>query len=326
MRAIFARRSTPRAYGKFLVYCLLALLASASDQAPAQSTDNFWRDFQRARELGRVTTTIDLDNDTLLFKRDDKFYTSGLRLTRQFSLPATDSGRTSYGWRIGQDLYTASDIKLPPRLVSPSDHPYAGWLYAGLFRKITDPEGSYRRVGLDLGCLGPCAGGRSTQTALHRIISQPRPQGWSGQVRGEAGAVLYADVAPVRWHYGRKIDLTPSVQGRFGNIFSDVAASLVVRGGQLDPLPDLAVLQTHLRVQARAVGYNATLQGGYFSNHNPHVVAPRRLVGEVEVAVRWTGKHYTLSAALVRIGNEIAELPSSIGAQNLARLRLEITR
>lgn len=310
---------------KFFQRCAGLLLLFGCGTALAQSVGDFWRDFQQAREQGRATTTIDIDNDSLLLNRNDGFYTSGVRLTRQFSLPPGGIGSASVGWRIGQELYTASDINLPPQLVGPPDHPYAGWLYGGLFRETRDGDGSYRRIGLDFGCLGPCAGGRVTQTTLHRIIDQPKPQGWSRQVRNEAGAVLYADIAPLRWQFGRQIDLTPSVQGRFGNIHTDLAASLLLRGGQLEPVPDGAALQAYGRVQARAVGYNATLQGGYFSNDNPHVVSPKRLVSELEVGVRWMLGRYALSAALVRIGNEIAGLPSAIGTQNVGRLQLIIT-
>ena len=305
-------------------FCIGALLLFGSGLTLAQSPGDFWRDFQQAREQGRATTIIDLDNDTLLFNRNDGFYTSGIRLTRQFSLLPTGPVSSSYGWRIGQELYTASDINLPSQSVGAPDHPYAGWLYGGLFQDSRDRDGSYWRIGLDLGCLGPCAGGRATQTTLHRIINQPKPQSWSRQVRDEIGSVLYADVAPMRWQLGRQIDLTPSVQGRFGNIFTDVAGSLLLRGGQLEPVPNNSTLQGYARVQARAVGYNAALQGGYFSRDNPHVVSPKRLVGEFELGARWMLGQFTLSAAFVRIGNEIADLPNSIGAQNLARLQLAI--
>lgn len=308
------------------VPALLFVLGCQS--ASAQVMGDAWREFQQARHEGRATTIVGVDNDTLLFNHQDKFYTSGVRLTRQFALPAgaaAGASQVSYGWRIGQDLYTASDIKLLPQRVGPPDHPYAGWLYGGVFREAVELDGSHQRFGFDLGCLGPCAGGRGTQTALHHLIHQPQPQSWSRQVRNELGAVLYADVAPVRWQFGRHVDLAPSAQGRFGNVFTDVAGSLLLRAGQLEPGPLVASLQAFTRVQARAVGYNASLQGGYFSRDNPHVVTPRRLVGEVEAGVRWMYRNYALSAAFVRIGNENADLSNAIGAQNLARLQLAIT-
>ena len=143
-------------------------------------------------------------------------------------------------------------------------------------------------------------------------------------MRNEAGVVLYAVEAPVRWQFGPLVDLTPSVQGRFGNITTDIGVSLLLRGGQLEPVPDGSALLTYARLQGRAVGYNAMLQGGYLSKNNPHVVSPERLVGEVEVGIRWTIGRYALSAAIVRFSNEIAGLPSSVGTQNVGRLQLAI--
>jgi hypothetical protein len=71
-----------------------------------------------------------------------------------------------------------------------------------------------------------------------------------------------------------------------------------------------------------AVGYNATLQGGYFSSHNPHTVEPKRWVGAAEAGVAWNKGAYGLRASLVRHSNEIRDLPNSIGSQNFVRLQI----
>ena len=68
------------------------------------------------------------------------------------------------------------------------------------------------------------------------------------------------------------------------------------------------------------VGYNATLQGGYFSDNNSHTVEPQRLVGEAEAGVMWSDGAYGAKVGLVRRSNEIEYLPNSIGAQNYLRL------
>lgn len=303
------------------------LFTIATGQAGAQSLAADWQAFQQARETGVATTIVDIDNDSLLLNRKDGFYTSGVRLTRQFG-PRDEAGAkataTSYGWRIGQQLYTNADIKLPPRPFGPPDHPYAGWLYGGVFRDTTAADGGSQRYGIDLGCLGPCAGGYRTQTTAHRILHQPLPQGWSSQVRNEPGVILYADLTPVRWQPASGVDLAPSMHARFGNIHTDLAGSLLARAGQLDAAPGLSSLYGFGRVEARAVGYDATLQGGYFSSGNPQVVSPRRLVGEVELGLHWQFDRLRFSASLVRTGNEIAGLSNAIGAQNIARLQLAI--
>lgn len=296
------------------------LLAPVASQAgPADTPSVLWRDFENARQHGHTTHTLEIDNDSLLFRKRDGFYTSGVRYSQQASV--RDGERlNSFGWRIGQEIYTPSDIKLAPAAISPSDHPYAGWLYGGVFRATHFADGGHLRYGLDLGCLGPCAGGEWVQERLHRIIDQPQPQGWSRQIRNEPGAVLYADYAPRRWQLASWADVTPGVHARFGNIFTDAGGGLLLRAGRLNLLPDASTLHGFVRLDARAVGYNATLQGGYFSSGNPHTVAPKRLVGEAEIGVVWSQTPFALSASIVRRSTEIRDLSNAAAAENFARL------
>lgn len=312
--------------GPVVLATLLALAAVAP--AGAATTADYWREFQHAMSQQQVTTTLRIDNDSLLLNRNDGFYTSGARLTRSFRL---DTGAAdplqplvSYGWRIGQKLYTASDINLASQDVPLSDHPYAGWLYAGMLRESVLPDGRHARIGVDVGCLGSCALGRETQVGLHRTLRQKLPQGWSRQVRNEAGVLLHADLAGARWPFGSNIDLAPGLQARLGNIHTDVAGQFMLRAGQRDAGAATSAWQGSLRMQARAVGYDATLQGGYFSSDNPRVVVPRRLVVEAEIGLAWRHLCYRLSAAVIRRSSEIAALSNARGSQNFVRLELAL--
>lgn len=278
-------------------------------------------EYENVRRQGKTTHVVDIDNDTLLLNRDDGFYTSGLRYTQVKSV-RSGAGVTSFGWRVGQELYTASDIKLAPEFVGPPNHPYAGWLYGGFFREEYRADGTYLKAGIDIGCLGPCAGGEWTQTQFHKVLDQPLPRGWSRQVKNEAGVVLYGEFAPVRWAAGPSFDITPAFGGRFGNIYTDAGASLLVRAGRLNTLPSDPAFYAYLRTEARAVGHNATLEGGYFTKNNPHTVEPKRVTGIAEVGVMWKQGAFAASLSLVRRGNEIKDLPESIGAQNYLHMQL----
>lgn len=300
------------------------LFAAASSTVNAEASSGLFSDYRKVASEGKLTHVADIDNDTLLLNRNDGFYTSGMRYSRRYSMH--DAGDlTIYEWRIGQDQYTASDIKLPPERVGPPDHPYAGWLYGGFFKERHRPDGSRYRFGVDIGCLGPCAGGEWTQKQFHRLIDQPLPQAWSRQVKNEVGVVLHADVAPVRWALGSSIDITPAINARFGNIFTDAGAGVLVRAGRLNILPGQTTLHAFLRADVRAVGYNATLQGGYFSKGNPHTVEPKRFTGEAEVGIAWGGERYGARMSIVRRSNEIRGLPDSVGSQNYLRLQFSYT-
>lgn len=300
------------------------MLTAGLAPAHAGGIGDFFDDFGKARAEGKVTHAVDIDNDTLLLNRNDGFYSSGMAYRQEHTLRGADETAV-FGWRIGQELYTPSDIKLPASQVSLSDHPYAGWLYGGVYKQTYRADGTHMLVGIDIGCLGPCSGGEWTQTNFHRIIDQPLPQGWSKQVKNEVGAVLYADVAPVRWAPLASVDVTPSIKGRFGNIFTDVGAGVTVRAGRLNTMPRAPSFFGYLRADARAVGYNATLQGGYFSANNLHTVDPKRWVGEAELGVSWSSGVYGARFAVVRRSNEISGLPNSVGAQTFARLEFSYT-
>ncbi len=294
------------------------LISVAAAPASANAVADWYDDFQTARAQGRPSTHVNIDNDTLLLNQRDGFYTSGGRIAREYWLhDATQS--TGFGWRIGQELYTASDIKLPPESISPLDRPYAGWLFGGLYKETYRADGYHDKVGVDIGCLGPCAGGEWTQRNLHRLLHQPLPQAWSQQVRNELGIVLYADVAPIRWAPHAAIDIAPSYHGRFGNIFTDAGVAVKIRAGRLNMRPDQSTLHGFMRLDASVVGYNATLQGGYFSRNDPHTVKPKRWVGEAELGVLWSRKPWGFSASVVRRSSEVDGLSNAFGAQSYAR-------
>ncbi|MGI4935444.1 MAG: lipid A deacylase LpxR family protein [Janthinobacterium lividum] len=288
--------------------------------AMASTLSDFTDGFATAAAQGRSSYQVDIDNDSLLFDHRDKFYTSGVRLSARHALSSVEQ-QTTYGWRFGQDQFTASDIKIMPADLAANDHPYAGWLYAGVFKTTSTSDGRSSMAGLDLGCLGPCAGGAWSQKTLHRIIDQPQPQGWSTQVKNEPGLVLYGSLTPVRWQLASAVDLTPTVHGRFGNIVTDAGAGLVLRAGQLNRLPDQPTLHAFLRLDGRAVAYDASLQGGYFSNGNLHTVRPKRLTGEIEAGFQWQAAHYGFLTSFVRRGNTNGDLDSANGSQNFLRLQ-----
>jgi hypothetical protein len=243
-----------------------------------------------------------------------------VHLDRQYAITGA-AQTTLFAWRAGQELYTNSDIKRAPELIGPPDHPYAAWLYGGVYKEVIADDGTYSRLGLDLGCLGPCAGGDWTQTNLHRILNQPLPKGWSKQVKNELGVVLYGEVAPTRWIFGKSLDITPHLRGRIGNIYTDAGGGITMRTGRLGDLPNKPALYGLMRLDANFIAYNASLQGGYFSSGNVHTVEPKRIVGEAELGIVWRDGKYGVNASIVRRGNEIRDLSNAIGAQNFARLQ-----
>ena len=270
---------------------------------------------------GRPTSTLEIDNDSLLMRRDDGLYTSGVRFSRSYRL-GTAEGWRSAGWRLGQQLYTPSDVRVRPDDLSLLDRPYAGWLYAGFFYNVAHFDGSELAFGLDVGCLGPCAGGRPTQTFVHKLFDQFEPRGWSTQIRNEAGVVLRAGARAPYWRLNRHADVRPGVSMRLGNIFTDLSADAVLRAGRLESSAEAGGLYVFARGALRAVAYDATLEGGMFSDDQVRTVKPRRMTGEWELGLQWYQRSWAWRLSVVRRSSEIAGLPESLGRQDFLRLAI----
>lgn len=306
---------------------LLSLLLSSNSLAQDKLTKELsssWlpssSEYQQVHAQGRTQMILDVQNDSLLLKKDDGFYTSGnqLIISKILRLPTQS---ISYGWHFGQELYTASDIKLKPEQINPLDHPYAGWIYGGIFRELQNRDGSGLRIGLDLGCLGPCAGGEWTQTNLHQALNQPLPQAWSTQLQQEWGVVFNAEFAPARWKFMQNMDLGSRFKVRAGNIFTDAKTELLWRYGSLSELREDQSSFVFARAELRANAYNATLQGGYFNNQSL-AMHPRRLIPELEIGYQYRGDTWGFYASVIRRGSEIKELSNAKAAQNFARIQL----
>jgi len=297
----------------------ISLLAIAA-QAQAQDFFPSMQEYQKVQAQGRTSVTLDVENDSLLLNRDDGFYTSGNHIIVRHFL-ATPRQSVTYAWHVGQDLYTASDIKLRPEQINKFDHPYAGWLYAGMFKEVQNSDGSATKVGLDLGCLGPCAGGEWTQTNLHRLFNQPLPQAWNTQLKQEWGAVLHAEVSPASWKLSADSDLGTRFKARVGNIFTDAKAEVTWRYGRLNSSVDTPGSFIFSRAELKIVGYNASLQGGYFRDQKL-VINPNRAVPEIEFGYQYSGDTWGFYASVLRRGSEIKELSNAKGAQNFAKLQV----
>lgn len=301
-------------------FSILLFLFSVSHLSHAQTWLGTQSEFEQVWTQGRRVWMLDLENDSLLLKRDDGFYTSGNHLAIKRLWRDTQQ-EVQYGFQIGQDLYTASNINLRPHQLSRYDHPYAGWLYFGASRQHRLRDGSMRRVSLDIGCLGPCAAGEWTQTHLHRLLKQPLPQAWSTQLKQEWGVVLQAEAQSAAWPIRPDFESSVGSAVRIGNIFTDLRTYWRTRWGQLSPFNQQNAQYFFTRAELRAVVYNATLQGGYFQRQSKDI-HPRKIVPELEIGHQWQTPNWTFTASVIRRGSEIKELPQAVAAQNFAKLQL----
>lgn len=204
------------------------------------------------RPLGGPSLGFWIDND-LFGGGTDRHYTNGFQLyyfsgeRPQFVnldplaalLPWIDQdGVRRYGFAIGQNIYTPSDITT--EAPDPRDQPYGGWLYARISR-ISEVPRHVDRIDLDLGMVGPASGAEQVQRFAHRIFPGARtPRGWDHQLGNEPGVVLSYEhvwrddkpnrLGPLEW------DLSPHVSASVGNVFTYATAGGTLRlGGNMAP-------------------------------------------------------------------------------------------
>jgi lipid A 3-O-deacylase len=234
-----------------LVLIALALLgcsgASAADLSPAPEPRPVAREpvFVPSPESGRIT--IIEENDALVPKPTDRWYTQGLQLSYlsapigttalDWLFPTTFTNPTAprtrrYEIVVGQTIFTPENTKLNPP--DPRDRPYAGWLYAGLGWYQETNRSTLDHLEVQLGVVGPAALAKEMQTSFHQLLGQNSSQVWNFQLRNEPGIVVSYDH---KWRLGMPlggglaIDAIPEFGGSIGNVYTYGEAGLMLRFG-----------------------------------------------------------------------------------------------
>ncbi len=196
---------------------------------------------------GAVSFVLENDSLKLFGKTTDRYYTSGVRLgwtSAEGWLPEplawVDDGlagllgpaNTRWRFDFGQNFFTPEDKRR--RDPDPRDRPYAGILYGtiGLDRRTWD---TLDRFELQLGVVGPASLARDTQVFVHRIIDDPRPQGWGRQLRNEPVFNLNAERIwrlPVAETEFADVDVLPAAGAQLGTVRVAANAGGRVRFGQ----------------------------------------------------------------------------------------------
>ena len=261
---------------------MLSVVTSPSLAAP--TPPDTLRPLSPGREL-----TYAYAND--LFFRTDYYFTQGMRLTLRHPalarlptrhlLAAGRAGSTQqFGVMLRYDGFTP--LRIQDDFIRVGDRPYAAYLYAAFFRGSTSPTRPRRLItALEIGVIGPAAGGRELQTFLHRVTDNSEPRGWAHQVRN----------APVLAYRARReqrlaaapgrAELTGHAEAVLGTLYTHATAGLNLRVGHFaSDFQTPAALSGGPRwqfsaqagLEGRAVGYNATLQGGLFTS-DPYTLA-----------------------------------------------------
>lgn len=167
------------------------------------------------------------ENDFFSLENNDEDYTQGLEL------------RYDFGQRervaLGHTFYTPED-KRASSLIE-SDRPYAALLYAKYEKVVPFSWERLDRYGIQVGLVGPGAGGKEVQKLFHKLISSTDPQGWDNQLNNEVVFSTYYHRHGYAIEPGKYWDILYTYGIDAGTLRSSVSTSLTLRLSLLGELP-----------------------------------------------------------------------------------------
>ena len=160
---------------------------------------------------------------------------------------------------------------------------------------------------LDAGLIGQGAGGEWIQSGLHRALGNLQPHGWGNQIRNDVVLGYYARLEK------SLVSAACADAGVFGDatlgtLYTNAAAGLTFRAGRL--ASDRPRLYLFGRLEEKAVGYDATLQGGLFNRGSPYTLSPSqldRLVMRADLGATWDRGPFALKFSRSFLGREFHE-------------------
>ncbi|WP_179414752.1 lipid A deacylase LpxR family protein [Mucilaginibacter sp. E4BP6] len=259
---------------------ILSALLFSSIQVFAQSHSN---------EIG-----VETDNDSYLLRGSDRYYTDGIFIYFRHALAVDSSSKLQnkvLGFEAGQKIFNpqTGNINVTGYYDDPSyiDRPFAAYLYVGSTLNFLYSDESNLKLSAQFGIIGPSAYGKQVQTWVHKTLGFYTPAGWEYQIDNNAVLNLSAE-------YNRLLarttgfDVSLSSYGNLGNGFSGAGLGPLFRFGNFNQLFNSVSTQStvirknkkaslhqhelffYYKPQINYVAYDATIQGGLFTKHNPN--------------------------------------------------------
>lgn len=229
-----------------------------------------------------------LDND--IFDNRDYYYTNGFKieLVAPFAnqsplrkiLPGIRNAEIDQnGLSIAQNIYTPTNPDTG--VILASDHPFAAYLTVGEFRdNYSLRKKLHFRSEIRIGVIGPSSFGQQVQTSVHEI----EPVGWQNQVSNDLILDYYFKVEKgiiSNSHF----EFNALGQANVGTLYNKVGGGLNLRIGNFMPVfkGPFSLFENKnpggrlqfwvfVKSQIDLIGYDATLQGGLFTNENVYVI------------------------------------------------------
>ncbi|WP_184542501.1 lipid A deacylase LpxR family protein [Mucilaginibacter sp. FT3.2] len=232
---------------------------------------------------------IQTDNDSYLAQGSDRYYTNGIFFYYRKALKISDTGsklqNKVLGIELGQKMFNAQTGDVPG--ASFVDRPFAAYSYIGTTLNLLYKNESTLKLSAQVGVVGPAAGGEPVQKLIHNTFGFYTLNGWQYQIRNDVELNLSTEynklLARASW-----VDVSLASYVNLGTGFTGAGVGPLIRLGNFNQLfnsistqstasltEQTGLLHKHeiffyYKPQANLVAYDATIQGGLFSTHDPN--------------------------------------------------------
>ncbi len=174
------------------------------------------------------------------------------------------------------------------------DRPFAAYLLLG-FKKVTYSQTNRIRTysEMQIGVLGPAAYGEEVQNGIHNNLPTSAPVvGWENQISNSL-MINYSASLEKQFYYNNWFEFSGISTAKLGLPFTTVNVGVQSRIGLINLLPkDFEFLSSQkwqlfltLSISGSLVGYNATLQGGLFTESVYTLSSINRFVGYANIGL-----------------------------------------
>ena len=207
--------------------------------------------------------------------------------------PFNSSELELFSFNLIQDIFTPKH-KFNVENQLDGDRPFAAYIQLG-FNKATYDQTSRIRTHSEMqfGVLGPVALGEEVQNGIHnKLPSSKQVLGWENQI-GNSLMINYSASVEKKFYINNWFEFSGISTAKFGLPFTNIDTGIRSRIGLIDSLPkDFELLSSkkwHLFLTLAAsgslVGYNATLQGGMFTESVYTLNEINRFVGYANIGL-----------------------------------------
>ena len=267
--------------------------------------------FSQSNKLDSISTfEFRWSNDFVY--QTDRYYTNGFAI-EYLKSQTEDSNLNSIlltskfndlvvsGYTLIQDIFTPkAKFYIPDQLKD--DRPFASYILLGV-KKLSFNEKTNIELYSELqtGILGPSALGEQTQNGIHSTLPSGKVNGWENQI-SNSFMLNYSVRIQKYLRVTNPIEISGFASTQIGLPFTNVGAGIQSRIGMFSLFPEEFAyfsskhleLYLILSTEINIVGYNATLQGGLFSESIYTLNSINRVVGKGSIGFNLRYKTFRL--------------------------------